>query len=172
MSDVIRAAALVLLLAMPAAAQTAQETALFEVAQASGQPADFLAYLARYPDGVFAEAARFELRMAGIDPPSPPQTDITFTTPLADGEEGVRGQSIADLLRGTPRYPPIEGLPETLWKDQPCATCHQWTAADLCEQGRTLNRPEMAARMDLPHPYGAAFKRALRSFAAGGCRTE
>lgn len=44
------------------------------------------------------------------------------------------------------------------------------TAADLCEQGKTLDRPEMAARLELPHPYGAAFKQALRTFAAGGCR--
>jgi hypothetical protein len=43
---------------------------------------------------------------------------------------------------------------------------------DLCEQGKVLNRPEMEVRLDLPHPYGPAFKRALRTFASGGCRIE
>jgi hypothetical protein len=155
-------------------AQSAQpaEEALFQTAQASGEPADFLAYLERYPDGAYAEAAVFVLRQAGVEPPPPPQTDITFTTPLATGIEGVRGRTMAELLAGTPRFPPIEGLPEEVWKDQPCTTCHQWTVTDLCEQGKVLNRPEMEARLDLPHPYGPSFKRALRTFAAGGCRIE
>jgi hypothetical protein len=128
-----------------------------------------MAYLDRYPQGSYAEAARFELLVAGLPVPQV-QTDITFTTPLAAGEEGVKGRSIADLLEGSPLYAPIEGLPDEAWKGQPCATCHQWTAKDLCDQGNTLNRPDMAARLDLPHPYGPAFKLALRTFATGGCR--
>lgn len=148
------------------------EEALFLVAQTSGRPADFIAYLDRYPDGVYAEAARFELLMAGVTPPLARQMDVTFVTPLEAGEEGVKGRSIEELLGGTPHYPPIEGLPDEVWKGQPCAACHQWTVADLCEQGKALNRPEMAGRLDLPHPYGPDFKRALMAFANGGCRTE
>jgi hypothetical protein len=148
------------------------EEAMYQTAQTSGLPADFLAYLERYPDGAFAEAARFELEVAGVAVPPPPQTDITFTTPLTAGVDGVAGRSLADLLAATPLYPPIEGLPDEAWKDQPCTACHQWTVMDLCEQGKTLNRPEMDSRLDLPHPYGPAFKRALRTFAQGGCRIE
>lgn len=155
-------------------AQTAApaEEAMYQKAQTSGLPEDFLAYLERYPDGAYAEAARFELGVAGIEAPPPPQTDITLTTPLTSGEEGVVGRSLAELLAGAPHYPPIEGLPDEVWKGQPCTSCHRWTVAALCDQGKTLNRPEMDSRLDLPHPYGPTFKRALRTFAEGGCRIE
>lgn len=169
------AVALVLSFARPPEAQVVppEEQALFEAAQVSGLPADFVTYLLRYPEGTYAAAARFELQLAGVAPPPPPQTDITFTTPLAQGADGVKGRSIKDLLTtGTPLFSPIDGLPDEVWKDKPCTTCHQWTAADLCEQGRTLNRPEMADRLALPHPFGPEFKLALRAFSTGGCRAE
>lgn len=151
-----------------------EETALFETAQKSGRVEDYQAYLERFPNGVFAEAARFELEFAGAEVPTEamPPTDVTFTSPLPPDLAGVGGRSIAELLEGTPAFPPIEGLPEELWKDRPCGTCHKWTPEDLCTQAKTYARPDAADRLAMPHPYGPAFRRALKAFGEGGCRMQ
>lgn len=156
-----------------AAVATAQvagraETAMFETAQGSGLAADHQAHLDAYPQGAFADAARQELQWG-----TGAQLDaMTFTTSLDSGPDGVAGRSIADLLTGTPVFPPIKGPPDELWKGQPCTACHQWTAAALCDQGATYSRPALAVRIAKPHPLGIPFKKALRAHAEGGCRLE
>lgn len=166
-------------------APAAEEIALYEAAQASGRVEDYQAYLRRFPAGAFADAARFELEFRGaeVPPPDPPPPDlpspevslagVTFNSPLPLGPEGVAGRSIADLLaNGRPLFPPIEGLPEEVWKDQPCATCHKWTIDDLCTQAKTYARPDAADRLSKPHPLGPEFKQALKAFGEGGCRPD
>lgn len=187
--------------AAPAYAQTAgqpsaAESALFSIAQRSGTAADYQAYLAQYPKGVFAEIAQFELEWAAksaatsaqtsaapettIMPPgaaagaapvaaAPPQTGIGFETPLIAPGTPVDGKAIADLIKGSPLFPPIEGIPESLWKDKTCSNCHNWTKEALCTQGGTYTQPQGAGALTKKHPYGGAFKAALKTFALEGC---
>lgn len=189
-----RALALIMTLALsPALAQSpdVDEATLFQKAQSSGLPADYQAYLDEYPAGVFAEIALFELEWAtkslapgGTTPAvvvpettvtapeeiAPPQTDITFTTPLRDGPPEVVGKSLSELIKGSPLFPPIEGIPESLWKGQACSNCHSWTKEALCEQGKTYSGPIGPEALQKKHPYGGAVKAALKTFALEGCR--
>ena len=72
------------------------------------------------------------------------------------------------MIAGSPRFAPIEGLPEALWKDQTCASCHAWTREALCDQAQTyVTRTDS---LEKPHPYGGAFKRTLQAWAVGGCQ--
>lgn len=173
-----------MLAASMGAAQTVapRETELFEQARATGLLADYVAYLAEFPEGNFAEVVKFEIEW-GFAPGEvaaamakanvatvAPQTEVTFTTPLAVGPEGVKGRSIEQLLLGSPQFPPIEGIPQELWKDQKCTNCHKWTSTALCEQGATYLETNATAALEKPHPYGLDFKLALRAYAAGGCR--
>lgn len=94
---------------------------------------------------------------------------VTFDGPLETGGPGIVGESIASLIKGSPAFPPIEGLPETLWKDATCASCHQWTPDALCTQAQTYlgqNAPALAKS----HPLGGGFKHNLRYWAEGGCK--
>lgn len=188
--------------AVPASSQTAgqpsaAESTLFTTAQKSGTAADYRAYLAQYPNGVFAEIAQFELEWAAkstgtsvqtsaapettIAPPTDeagtssaavtgPQTDILFETPLIAPGTIVDGKAIAELIQGSPLFPPIEGIPESLWKDKTCSNCHNWTKEALCTQGGTYSQSQGEAALTKNHPYGGAFKAALKTFAIEGCR--
>ncbi|SPH24125.1 hypothetical protein DEA8626_03174 [Defluviimonas aquaemixtae] len=99
--------------------------------------------------------------------PTDPDAPIGFTTPLAIGGPEVEGRSIAQLIDGSPLFPPIEGLPEELWKEQKCSACHNWTQEALCEQGKTYQSNEEA--LSKQHPLGGGLKRALKAWAAAGC---
>jgi len=167
-----------------------RETELIEIARGSGLAADYEAYLATFPNGIFAELAQFELTTlaaAAATPPAettaPPAASATgtaevieeeaatlaFTTPLTTGGEGVQGRSIEALVKGSPLFAPIEGIPDELWKGQPCSACHNWTKAALCEQGTTYLAQSGERALSKPHPYGGPFKRALRVWAKAGC---
>jgi hypothetical protein len=95
---------------------------------------------------------------------------ITFLSPLLEGDEGVKGKAIAELITGTPTFPPIEGLPDEVWKDQSCANCHQWNRERLCEQATFYTTPEGAANVTKKHPYGGSFKANLKVWAETGCQ--
>ena len=108
---------------------------------------------------------------AAVTPPPPTTTTlITFTSPLLLGEDGVRGKALVELIVGTPHYPPIEGIPEELWKGQKCSSCHEWTKVRLCEQAGFYATPEGASSLKKPHPLGADFKLQLKSWAESGCQ--
>lgn len=176
-----------MLLSLPQGAAFSQDvatndTGMFETAKASGRLEDYVAYLLAFPDGAFIDAVKFELQW-GFKPEDvtaamtaaektgvAPQTDVTFSTPLNSGRPGVAGFSIEDLIKGTPQFPPFEGIPEELWKGQHCTNCHNWTREALCDQGATYSGPAAAQALEKPHPYGLEFKLALRAFAEGGCR--
>ncbi len=190
--SLIGAVLLGLLVVSPMAAQqapTAAEEALFQTAQKSGAVADYQAYLAEYPQGAFAEIALFELEWAvkvapapgatpetSIAPPETPetavfaQTGIGFETALIAPGTSVDGKSIVQLIEGSPLFAPIEGLPEALWKDQSCSSCHSWTKEALCTQGQTYSGPNGPHALVKMHPYGGAFKAALKTFALEGCK--
>lgn len=174
------------------------ERELIAKAQASRLVADYQAYLDAYPDGVFAELARMEIEtQTARDPdgdaggvktaaaPAPEPTtpaskpapsrqtvddDVFFDRILTGGGPNLAGKSIKDLIAGSPLFPPIEGLPEPVWKNQKCSHCHEWTSDRLCTQAKTYLADSGTRALGKDHPYGGGFKRALRAWATGGCR--
>jgi len=169
------------------------EEELIARAQASGAQADYEAYLAAYPEGVFADLARAEvdaLLAKGTQPaPAPPAAPeisapevaaapqplvpegqtITFLTPLSRGFEPIAGRSIAEIIEGSPQYPPVPGLPDSYWKDRQCKDCHQWTKEALCAQGQTYLTSTGEFALEKEHPLDG-FKQVLRQWAAAGCQ--
>jgi hypothetical protein len=94
---------------------------------------------------------------------------VAFDTPLTEVPDEIAGRSIADLIQGSPLYPPIEGLPEEVWKTQTCSHCHQWTREDLCTQAQTYVTAPAERTLSADHPLGPAFRGVLRVWAEGGC---
>ena len=95
---------------------------------------------------------------------------IAFTTPLTLGTPDIVGKTIEDLIRTTPLYAPIEGLPKEAWDGQPCTACHKWTEAALCDQGKFYVKEAAASVILGQHPLGGEFKLSLKTWAAQGCR--
>lgn len=163
-----------------------REAELIGKAQTSGAAADYEAYLQVFPRGVYSELARMELatlaeKLAAAAPPAPqpvpdpPPTPaptvarVTYAAPLTVGDPETIGRSIEQLATGSPLYAPIEGIPDAMWKGQPCSACHTWTRAALCDQGKTYLGPTAERSLAKPHPYGHGFKQNLRDWARGGC---
>lgn len=166
------------------------EQKMFEAAQADPSEAAYEAYLQTFPQGVFAEFAEQELAAlrensgsdpvggdSGLTPLAPAPAEeiktpgiITFASPLESESAAVNGRSIAELIGATPLFPPIEGLPESYWKDQSCSNCHQWTRESMCTQANTYLSLNMQRSLDKAHPFGGALKRNLKAWAAGGCQ--
>jgi len=179
------------------AAPAASEKDLIEVARSSGKKEDYEAYLEVYPTGVYSELARFELeiiekKMASTDPisenptpaaptestpvataapaaPSGANEAISFLNPLGSFAGDFAGQSLSQLITGSPLFPPVEGLPPEYWKDQKCSSCHQWTQEALCTQARTYLKESGTRALDKQHPYGGFFKNSLKSWAGDDC---
>lgn len=168
----------------------ADEQAAFQAAQSAGTLEAFEAYLAAFPQGTFSELAQSEIASirnnSGTDPdgegvtPEPPAgtataaadlpSDVTFDAPLVIGEDWVRGHSLAELIDGTPLYPPFEGLPEELWKNRHCSDCHDWQRDNLCTQAQVYLQPNAERSLAKQHPLGDSFKENLRLWAANDCR--
>ncbi|WP_299483920.1 caspase family protein [uncultured Roseibium sp.] len=169
------------------------ERNLIEAARKSGAVEDYQAYLDTYPDGSFAELARLELQTINqneprtdpiadpvipVEPAPEPADDgntgglpdvVAFNVPLGAGDPDIATRSLSDLLSVSPRFPPIEGLPEAAWKDKTCASCHQWEQANLCTQAKTYMDDGTRA-LSKEHPFGGVFKQLLRIWAEGGCQ--
>ncbi|WP_306144886.1 caspase family protein [Roseibium sp. MMSF_3412] len=169
------------------------ERALIEAARQAGTADAYKDYLDTYPDGHFSELARLELQTIErneprTDPisepivPVAPTPEVTagessgglpdvvaFNAPLGAGDPEIATRSISDLISASPRFPPIEGLPEAAWKDKTCASCHQWEQANLCTQAKTYMNDQTRA-VTKEHPFGGVFKQLLRIWAEGGCQ--
>ncbi|WP_411956175.1 caspase family protein [Arvimicrobium flavum] len=113
-------------------------------------------------DQVAMNALRAQIPKLGSDAPISFEGKVEFGDPVLDGK------SIAELIQGKPRFPPIEGLDKTIW-DKHCVSCHGWTKDTLCEQARTYDVDDLRI-MRLPHPLGTHFKVALAKWAHGGCK--
>ncbi|GGA15687.1 hypothetical protein [Neptunicoccus cionae] len=99
-----------------------------------------------------------------------PAAPVVYSTPLASGGADVEGLTLEQLIEGSPLFPPIEGLPEQLWKGKTCSTCHQWQRADLCDQAKRY-LPETAQQaLKKQHPYGGALKLHLKAWAQNDCQ--
>lgn len=157
-----------------------RETEMMEIAQDSGRLEDFLAYLDAFPTGIYSELAKLEVATLSRETATSsaeqlalantPSETITFETPLRRGASEIQGRSIEELVQLIPLYAPIEGLPDELWKDQPCANCHEWTPSALCTQAKTYMEQTTQRALGKPHPFGGSFKQNLRDWASGGCQ--
>lgn len=169
-----------------------RENLLFQTAQSDGSLAGYEAYLQAYPDGTYAEMARSEVialakgaaedplagpdeRTVAVASPAPAAAQpeagpVTFASPLVSDLDPVSGKSLAELITGSPEFPPIEGLPESYWKDQACSNCHQWTRERLCVQANAYLSLTMQRSLSKQHPFGGVMKRALKSWASGDCQ--
>ncbi|WP_420333921.1 caspase family protein [Roseibium sp.] len=169
------------------------ERELIEAARQAGTAEAYKNYLDTYPAGHFSELARLELQTIErneprTDPisepivPVAPTPEVTagessgglpdvvaFNAPLGAGDPEIATRSISDLISASPRFPPIEGLPEAAWKDKTCASCHQWEQANLCTQAKTYMNDQTRA-VTKEHPFGGVFKQLLRIWAEGGCQ--
>ena len=104
---------------------------------------------------------------SGAAAPIRPEDVLRFDQPIPFGPYPVNGHSIAEMIDNIPLFPPIEDLPEDLWKKK-CTSCHQWNQARLCEQAATyVKAPRYVLRV--PHPFGGTLKLALMRWAKGGC---
>jgi uncharacterized caspase-like protein len=151
---------------------SAEEMAAFEAASAAGTVEGWEAFMAAYPASALTEAAAIELAALGAAPAVPAMelpARVAFEEPLTDVPEEILGRSIAELIQGSPLYPPIEGLPEEVWKEQTCSHCHQWTRDDLCTQAQTYQTAPAERTLSRDHPLGPAFRGVLRVWAEGGC---
>jgi hypothetical protein len=163
------------------------ETAAFEAATEQATIAGYEAFVQQFPASVFLEVARAEieaLTASAAAAPQVPEADpqiaaleaelaaqvITFSSPLVTGNDAILGQSIEQLIATTPLFAPIEGLPDEVWKDKHCDSCHQWTQEALCTQANTYLGQNAQRSLALEHPLGNAFKLTLRAWAQGGCQ--
>ncbi len=161
------------------------EAALWEQVKASRDPVQIMLFLRGYPGSPFvaeAKAMVSELmgqQTAGVSPapvaeqaPAPedevPPSPVTFTSDFPSGE-GISGKSIEDIIAGGPLYPPIEGIPDEVWKGKRCSDCHAWTRDALCTQAQTYAAESVERALEQPHPMGTDFKRGLRDWARQGC---
>lgn len=175
-----------------AKAPSEEEQNLFAQAQSEASIESYQSYLDAYPEGVFAEFAVQELaalrQNTGQDPvgegvtpdpevvaepvapePAQPSGPVTFTTAMVTELPNLAGRSIADVISMSPLFPPVEGLPESFWKDQTCSGCHQWTQERLCEQASAYLNVSMQRSLDKKHPFGGALKQHLKRWAEAGC---
>ena len=113
-------------------------------------------------------AGQLQIEPADEPPPAAAGEPITFNRPLDVADPALAGQSIEELIVGSPIFPPIEGLDPGIWKKKNCGTCHQWTKERLCTQAKTYVGAEKMVRR-LEHPYGLPFKQTLERWAVGGC---
>jgi hypothetical protein len=169
----------------------ADEQQAFAAAQAEASTRGWETFLTEHPDSAFREAAEAELaalrEKTQTDPINEPQIDPTptpepetqtagdgadlgelaFATPIGAGP--LAGRSIEEIIAGSPDFPPIEGLPDEVWKGKHCADCHQWTQKALCDQGTFY----VTSGTELPegevHPLNG-FRQVLKAWAAQGCR--
>ena len=95
---------------------------------------------------------------------------ITFLSPLTRGAKNLEGRTIAEIIEGSPLFPPVEGLPDEYWKDAKCSNCHDWTKEALCDQGQTYLSLKGQSALGKEHPLGGSFKATLREWAGGGCQ--
>lgn len=165
-----------------------RELELIGAAQSSGTIEDYEAYISEFPNGVFIDLAvteiaalreKAEAEVASKAVPKEPSEEelqpledviITFLDPLPRGSEPVLGNTIEQLVKGSPIFSPIEGLDEAAWKGQTCSNCHNWSKEALCEQGKFYLGLNAQRSLTKQHPYGGSFKQNLKDWAASGCQ--
>lgn len=169
-----------------------EEKELIDIARTSGKAADYEAYLSVFPNGVYAELAKFELDIiakkvakastptelaAAVPTPDAEEVPkverssaVSFGSPVIGGAEQITGLNFEQIIQISPLFAPIEGLPEPVWKEKSCSNCHAWTRAALCDQGKTYLKANAERSLNKQHPFGGSFKQHLRHWADTGCQ--
>lgn len=180
MRNVIVAVTLFIASGVPVQATDApsMEKDFWAIASQSQSAETLNTFLEAYPDSEYADEARaIVAELADDDRRREFEESIfamvgqvTYDTPLSFGNEAIIGQSLAGITQLSPQYPPVEGLPESFWKEQDCTSCHQWTRADLCTQASTYIEKKPIEYQSKQHPFGGLLKINMRNWAIGGCQ--
>jgi hypothetical protein len=93
---------------------------------------------------------------------------VKFSQPITSGGFPVQGHSLEQLIHGVPTFPPIEGLPDEVWR-KTCDNCHNWNQHTLCQQAM-IYAQDIKMTMRKQHPYGGPEKLAMRNWAQHGCQ--
>lgn len=165
------------------AAAASDEAHLWETVRVSGDPVQIKLFLKAYPDTARRDEA--EELLAAVMPVAPAGpaagevdpamqaaiagAEVTFAGPIVAGTVEIVGKSIEALVGTEPAYSPIPGLPDEAWQGAKCTSCHQWTKAALCDQGKFYVRQTDLTAVETQHPLGGAFKLTLRRWAELGC---
>lgn len=160
------------------AAQDNLENLMWELVSSSNDIGSVEAFIERYPGSAHIGEARAKL--ARLQEKQVAQSmeseifrsigNVTFTSPLAFGNENLIGRSLSEIIEAQPQYPPIAGLPEEMWRDQSCVSCHTWTRADLCVQANTYVDMDPERYREKMHPFGGMLKINLRNWAQNDCQ--
>lgn len=166
------------------------ESATWEAVKANGTSTDVFAFIEEYPNGAFVQEAKaymidllwIELAETKADAGAETVVEVavertdattldqlTFTTPLTEAAPEIVGKSFEEIVKMTPLFPPVEGLPEEYWKNKDCSACHQWEQANLCTQANTYLSDAGGENLMKEHPFGGSFKLNLRSWALNDC---
>ena len=169
---------LVLFLSSASASWAANiEEDFWAIASQSGSSETLNTFLAVFPDSGYAEEARSlvsgladdERRREFEDSIFAMVGQVTYDEPMNFGNGAIIGHSLASISALTPLYSPVEGLPESYWKEQECSSCHQWTRAELCTQASTYIERKPLEYQAKQHPFDGLLKINMRNWAIGGC---
>ena len=166
------------------AAAESDEEHLWETVRVSSDPVQIKLFLKAYPDT--AHRSEAEELLAVVMPAVPEgqaeagevdaatsaaiaASEVTFAGPIVAGTVDIVGKSIEGLIATEPQFSPIPGLPDEAWQGAKCTSCHQWTKAALCDQGKFYAKQVDLVALETQHPLGGAFKLTLRRWAALGC---
>lgn len=177
--EYLKAGVFALALFVPAAsfAATELETIMWELVQSEDDLANVETFIENFPDSEHIEEAKEIAERLRVQQDVSAMDEsifeiigsVTYTTPLAFGNEHTIGRSLAELITTSPAFPPIEGLPDELWKDRTCSTCHQWTRDDFCSQASTYVSKDPKKYREKMHPFGGMMKINMRNWAQNGC---
>lgn len=160
------------------ATQDNLENLMWELVLSSNDTTSVIAFIEQYPNSSRIEEARATLaRLQQKDAAQSMEDEIfrsigavTYSSPLAFGNERLIGQSLSQIIDSHPEYPPIAGLPEEMWKEQSCRSCHNWTREDLCVQANNYVAMDPGKYREKMHPFGGMLKINLRNWAQNDCQ--
>lgn len=159
-------------------AQDDLEAMMWEVVSTSEDLDRIEAFITSYPESEHVETAKVLAERIRIRENAIAMEEtifeavgtVSFNTPLAFGDGNIMGLTLSEIIDSSPAYPPIEGLPQELWKDKSCLSCHQWTREDLCVQANNYVSMDPMKYREKKHPFGGMLKINLRNWAQNDCR--
>jgi tetrahydromethanopterin S-methyltransferase subunit B len=159
------------------AAEGDLESLMWQLVSTSEEVSKLEAFIESYPDSVHLQEARaiieqlklrenvYELEESIFDSIG----QVSFDQPLAFGNQQIIGRTLLQILDESPAYPPVEGLPEAMWKENTCQDCHSWTREALCVQAGNYVAMDPGKYREKLHPFGGLLKINLRNWAQNGC---
>lgn len=161
-----------------AANQDSLESLMWDLVSDSEDVAKIEAFIESYPDSEFVIDARATLqtlrdRDAGYnleDSIFQATGGVSFDIPMSFGNEYVIGRTLAEIIESSPAFPPVEGIPDEMWRNQSCKSCHTWTREALCTQANMYISMEPSKYREKQHPFDGMLKINLRNWAQNDCQ--